>query len=332
MTGKLGSTPRFETDDGAAVSGSIAEIAFQRLGGVDQWVMIRGADDANPPLIHLHGGPGFSETALHRKFNAGLEQAFTVVYWDQRGAGKSYAKGIPQSSMTAKQFVSDLDDLVDAVRDRLGHDTVTLVGHSWGSAVGVLYAREFPDKVAAYVGSGQIGDAAAAEAASYSALIGEARRHAHGKAVRELLSIGAPPYDVDAALVERKWLTYFDGQSTVKAKWRQLRLALGGPESSLHDIRKQTRGFQSSIGTMWEEMSQLNLHHLAPSLEMPVFFFLGRQDRWVPPQTSVDYFDALDAPSKRLVWFEESGHQPFIDEATKFNHAMLQLVRPAVLG
>src|SRR4051794_16295081 len=87
----LGSTPGFETDSGAEVTGSIAEIAFWSLGGINQWVMIRGADRANPPLIHLHGGPGFSETALHRRFNADLEQCFTVVYWDQRGAGKSYS-------------------------------------------------------------------------------------------------------------------------------------------------------------------------------------------------------------------------------------------------
>jgi hypothetical protein len=97
------------------VPGSIAEIAYHRLGGVDQWVMIRGESVANPPLILLHGGPGFSETAFFRHFNGPLEQIFTVVYWDQRGAGKSFDRKISRSSMTVEQFISDLDQLVDAV-------------------------------------------------------------------------------------------------------------------------------------------------------------------------------------------------------------------------
>lgn len=121
----------------------------------------------NPPLILLHGGPGLGETALFRHFNAPLEKRFTLVYWDQRGAGKSYDRGIPRSSMTVDQFLNDLDELVDAVCKRVGATRVVLFGHSWGSVLGVLYAARFPEKVAAYVGSGQIGDWAAAESASY---------------------------------------------------------------------------------------------------------------------------------------------------------------------
>lgn len=103
-----GRTPSFRTTTGEIVPGSIAEIGYQRLGGIDQWVMIRGENLTNPPLIHLHGGPGFSETRLFRHFNAPLEESFTVVYWDQRGAGKSFARNIPRSSMTVEQFIADL--------------------------------------------------------------------------------------------------------------------------------------------------------------------------------------------------------------------------------
>jgi len=139
------------------VRGSIAEISYLRLGGLDQWVMIRGESATNPLLILLHGGPGSGETPLFRHFNAALEKSFTVVYWDQRGAGKSFDRGIPRSSMTVEQFIADLDELVDAVRTRVGQNKVAIFGHSWGSALGVLYAGRFPDKVATYVGSGQIG-------------------------------------------------------------------------------------------------------------------------------------------------------------------------------
>ena len=88
------------------------------------------------------------------------------------------------------------------------------------------------------------------------------------------------------------------------------------------------RGFRFSMDAMWPEVSRLNLIEHVPALQMPVFFFLGRNDHWVPPETSVAYFDALSAPSKKLVWFENSGHEPFVDEPDKFNAAMAELVRP----
>ena len=93
--------------------------------------MIRGESVANPPLILLHGGPGLSETRFFRRFNAPLEKSFTVVYWDQRGAGKSFHPGIPRSSMTVEQFILDLDELVEAVCKRLEKTKVVIFGHSW---------------------------------------------------------------------------------------------------------------------------------------------------------------------------------------------------------
>src|SRR5689334_6067672 len=103
----LGRTPAFRDPHGAPISGSIAEIQYLPIGGIDQWVMIRGESILNPALILLHGGPGLSETVLFRHFNAALEQRFTVVYWDQRGAGKSADPGIPRESMTVARFIAD---------------------------------------------------------------------------------------------------------------------------------------------------------------------------------------------------------------------------------
>src|SRR5205085_2797111 len=116
---RLGKTPPFLGPQGEPIPGSIAEINYFRFGGVDQWVMIRGESLANPPLILLHGGPGFTEMRLFRHFNAPLEKSFTVVNWGQRGAGKSFDRKIPRSSMTVEQFIADLDELVDMVCKRL---------------------------------------------------------------------------------------------------------------------------------------------------------------------------------------------------------------------
>jgi pimeloyl-ACP methyl ester carboxylesterase len=325
-----GKTPPFRAPDGEVLAGSIADVAYHRLGGLDQWVMIRGESSANPPLILLHGGPGWSETGFFRYFNAPLEQSFTAVYWDQRAAGKSSDRSIPRSSMTVDQFVSDLDELVDIVCERLGKTKVTIFGHSWGSALGVLYAARFPEKVAAYVGSGQIGDWAAAESASYEFALAEAQRRANRRAVRKLQAIGPPPYPAAAVFTERTWLARFEGSMRPRPLWKMARAVLGGQESSIFELPSTWRGFRFSMDAMWAEVSQLNLMDLAPALHMPVFFFLGRADHWVPPETSVVYFDGLAAPSKKLVWFEHSGHEPFAEEPDKFNAAMAQLVLPVL--
>jgi pimeloyl-ACP methyl ester carboxylesterase len=325
-----GKTPPFRGPGGEVVPGSIAEIAYRRLGGLDQWVMIRGESVANTPLILLHGGPGLSETALFRHFNAPLEKSFTVVYWDQRGAGKSFDRSIPPSSMTVEQFISDLDELVDAVCRRLGKAKVAVFGHSWGSALGVLYAARFPDKVAAYVGSGQIGDWAAGESASYAFALAEAQRRGKHGAVKRLRALGPPPHTVDSLWKQRTLLSGLEGRLRPRAIWKLGRAALAGDESSIFDLASTTRGFRFSLRAMWPEVSRLNLIELVPALQMPVFFFLGRNDHWVPPEVSGAYIDALRAPSKQLVWFEESGHEPFIDEPAKFNAALAELVRPVL--
>jgi pimeloyl-ACP methyl ester carboxylesterase len=325
---RLGKTPPFRGPGGEIVPGSIAEVRYLHLGGLDQWVMMRGESLTNPPLILLHGGPGMSETGFFRHCNAPLEKSFTVVNWDQRGTGKSFGGKIPRSSMTVEQFVTDLDELVEAVCHRVGRRKVTIFGHSWGSALGVLYAARSPEKVAAYVGSGQVGDWAAAEASSYAIALAEAERLNNRKAREKLRAIGPPPYDARSVFTERTWLTRFEGQMSPRALWRMGRLLLGGSESSILDLPNIVRGFRFSLDTMWAEVSTLNLMKRVPALQMPVFFFLGRNDHWVPPETSVAYFDVLAAPSKKLVWFEESGHEPFVDEAARFNAAMVELVRP----
>jgi pimeloyl-ACP methyl ester carboxylesterase len=307
----------------------ISEVQHLRLGGIDQWVMIRGESTRNPPLIMLHGGPGFSETDMFRYFNAALERDFTVVYWDQRGAGKSFDPSIPRSSMTVERFLADLDELVDAVCRRLHASKVTIFGHSWGSALGVLYTARFPHKVAAYVGSGQVGDSKLGEALSYEYALATAQRRGHRKAVEALRRMGPPPHGRKDLMSERTWVQRLDGQLGPRALWKMGRMILGMPDSILA-LPKALRGFRFTLDAMWDEVSALNLLELAPTLQVPAFFLLGRNDHWVPAAASMAYVDALTGPSKKVVWFERSGHEPFMDEPAAFNAAMRDLVRPVV--
>lgn len=326
----LGKTPPVRGPNGEILPRSIAEIGYRRLGGLDQWVMIRGENVANPLLVLLHGGPGFPEMRFFRCFNAPLERDFTVVYWEQRGTDKSFDHKIPKSSMTVERFIADLNELVDAMRKRFGKDKVAIYGHSWGSALGVLYAARFPDKVAAYVGAGQIGDWPASEVICYEFTLTEAERRRNRKALRELRAIGPPPHTARRVMVQRKWLTRFVGMVRGMSMWRLSRIIIGGPESSVLDLPNILRGTLFSTYAMWDEVSALNLVKAAPVLAMPVFFFIGRHDHVIAPETSVAYFDMLSAPSKKLVWFEESAHAPPFEEPPKFNAAMVELVRPVV--
>lgn len=326
----LEKTPPFLGPDGRPLPGSIAEAGDYPLGGVPQWVMIRGQSLDNPPLILLHGGPGFSETTFHRVYNADLERRFTVVYWDQRGAGNSYDPHLPKESMTVEQFLTDLDQLVDAVRLRLGKEQVVICGHSWGTVLGVLYTARYPQKVAAYVGAAQIGDWRAAEAASYRYALAAAERAHHRGALKKLRAMGPPPYSARSVMAERTWIQRLDGQLKLRELWKLFKLVLRQPEGSLFDLPRDLRGFRFSMDALWPEVSKINLLEAAPALQVPVYFFLGRKDHWVPPETSLAYYEALQAPSKRLLWFEDSGHELFADEPARFNAAMLDLVRPAL--
>jgi pimeloyl-ACP methyl ester carboxylesterase len=321
-------TAPFVGATGEVVPGSVAEAGYMRLGGLEQWVMIRGENVANPLLLVLHGGPGFSDTAFLRYHTPQLERSFTVVYWDQRGTGRSYQPTILRSSMTVAQFMADLDELVGVVLKRFAKDKVTILGHSWGSALGVLYAARFPEKVAVYVGVAQVGNWEAGEVASYARAVAEAERRGNRLVLRKLSTIGPPPHSVDDVFVERTCALRANGDLKPKTLWNMTRMLLGAPEASILDLRATIRAFRFSMDSMWPEVSRLNLTDAVPTLEVPVVIMLGCRDPWIPVDTSIAYFDVLRAPSKKLVWFEDSGHEPFVDEPSKFVAAMRDFVRP----
>lgn len=311
------------------LAGSIAETAYLRIGGIDQWLMIRGESVANPVLVLLHGGPGSPETSLFRYFNSSLEKSFTLVYWEQRGAGRSYSRDLQDKDMTIERFVADLDELVDAITQKLSKKRVVILGHSWGSALGTLYAARHPEKVCAYVGTGQIGDLQASELSSYAFVLEEAKRRNNRRALKQLDAIGKPPYTSKSVGVQRRWLMRFVGLMRGKSFWQVFRVLRSSPESSLVLLPNTIRGVLFSLRTLWPQVSRLNLEIAAPELKMPVFFFIGRHDHQVAAETSAAYFAKLIAPAKELVWFEESAHMPPFEEADKFNAKLVELVAPA---
>jgi pimeloyl-ACP methyl ester carboxylesterase len=145
----------------------LSTVESLRIGGADHWVFERSEDVANPIVLFLHGGPGTSQLTANRRRTGDLERYFTVVDWDQRGAGKSYAAISDAGAMNIEQFVADTRELTLHLLEEFGKERLVLVGHSWGSAVGALTIAQSPELYSCYVGIGQIANMAEGEALSY---------------------------------------------------------------------------------------------------------------------------------------------------------------------
>jgi pimeloyl-ACP methyl ester carboxylesterase len=324
-------TTPFVDSRGQRIPGSVATMTDELIGGIQQRLWFRGLDATKPAVILLHGGPGASEAALFRHFNADLEHAFLMVYWEQRGAGRSYRGSIPPESMTIEQFVRDLDDVVELVRDRFDKDRVVLLGHSWGSAIGLLYAVRHPGKVAGYVGVGQVVDMRQGERLSYEFARGEAYRRNDDDAIKALRRIGTPPHTVDEMLTARKWVDRFGGSfHTNLSTGRLIWAALQTDETNLIDLIKFGKGNRFSLEHLWDEFRAFDIDDRLSTFEMPIVFMLGRHDWQVPAVLAARYFQRIHAPDKRLVWFEQSAHNPPFEEPERFNRAVVEALSPLV--
>ncbi len=328
------STPAISDARGGAVPNSIAEEEWIEVNGLRQWTLTRGRDKDAPILLVLHGGPGAGEFAFFRAYNSNLEDAFIVVHWDQRGAGKSFdPDATPAETMNVPQFISDIDVVVDHLREKFGRDRITILGHSWGSLLGTMYVAAHPEKISGYIGTGQISDMANNEAYSYAFALSEAERRVNEEAIEELNSIGAPPYGVAETLVQRGWLTEFggglthDGRSQATLAWT----ALSVPEFNLLDLIALVRSALFSMDHMWDQIGHLNLDQTHLSFDVPVFFILGRYDHQTPSELAELYFDRLTAPDKKLFYFENSAHAPPWEEPERFFDVMANDIKPRLL-
>jgi proline iminopeptidase len=324
-------TAPFRDVRGHRIPGSVATMTDATIGGVKQRLWLRSVDARNPPVVLLHGGPGASESALFRHFNGDLENRFLMVYWEQRGTGRSYRSDIPDASMTIEQFVQDLDEVVELVRVRFGAKRVVLLGHSWGSALGLLYTSRYPEKVAAYVGVGQVVDMRTGERLSYDFARAGATRRQHRGALKALDRIGPPPHTVDEMLTSRKWVERFGGSfhanlSTGKLIWAALRT----DEANLIDLIKFGQGNRFSLRHLWPEFREFDVDESLTSFETPIIFLLGRNDWQVPSTLAASYFERIQAPYKRLIWFEQSAHNPPFEEPELFNRMLIDVLTPLV--
>ena len=314
---------------GHNVSQSIASLEKVNLGGQEQWILIRGMDTTKPIILFVHGGPGTANMSLLRKYTNELEKHFIVVTWDQRGAGKSYQAINPHSSMSIAQFVLDTGELTQLLCDRFHQKKIFLVGHSWGSLIGIFSIQKYPDLYHAYIGIGQIVNMQENEQISYDWTLAQATKAEDKQAIRTLTEIGNPPYTGDwqkKMMTQRRLLGKYGGElygSSEGAFPLIFSSLICATEYSLIDKVNFFKGIFASNHLLWQELLTINLKEKNLLFKVPIYFVLGKHDYEAPFVLAEQYFEIIKAPKKELIWFENSAHFADIEEHGKFNDLLI---------
>lgn len=308
-----------------------------RIGGIDQWISIRGHDRRNPVLLMIHGGPGFVSMPTSWYFQRGWEEYFTVVQWDQRGAGKTYVANDPAKlapTMTRERIVEDALELIAWLRRELGKERIFVVGHSWGSVIGLDVAQRRPEWLHAYIGFGQATNVRESERRGWQFVMERARAEGNAEAIRELQALApyaAPgqPLPLAALGVQRKWLGVFGGAvhgrtDGMAAEAAAITLA---PEYTDADVAKVWEANAFSEQHLLPAVVDLDLSTVE-ELACPLILFSGRHDHNVSSAVGAEWFARVRAPVKHLVWFERSAHEVMIEEPGKTLLSLVQYARP----
>jgi proline iminopeptidase len=315
-----------------AIKDSAALPRYIELGGFKQVVRIAGDDVANPILLLLHGGPGFTEMALFAEYNKDLEKEFIVVNWDQRGAGLSYAPNIPDSTMTLEQFINDAHELVTWLKTTYKKEKIYVLGHSWGSVLGVNLVQRYPEDFYAYVGVGQGVNMFDNERLSFKFTLDTAIADNNHEAIKELKAIEKryPPHGIvqlDDIKIQRKWLGYYGGAIYGQPNANKIFSRIKMEDNPLYDVQKAQAGNDYTFPILLDELMRVNLMESATTLKVPVYFITGRHDYNTPFELVEDYMEVLDAPYKEIIWFENSAHWIPFEEPEKFNDVLINIVR-----
>ncbi|MBS4196204.1 alpha/beta fold hydrolase [Lederbergia citri] len=325
---------KFSKEDFKISESGISSLESIMIGGVKQSILIQSENPKNPVLLFIHGGPSMPVPGVA---NRGLDYAlvtttkelikhFTVVFWDQRGTGKSYSKDIPKETMHLKQFISDGLEVTEYLRNRFKKEKIHLVAHSWGTVIGLPLASQHPDKYYTYTGFSQIPSWVENDKLSYKWLLKTAKENNDKKALRELTEVGAPPYleGFEQWAKIRKWqfkyksMFYDAGDKKSATFFSGLKIMLRSKDYSFIDIYNSlVRGFKLSYSEkMLEDINTFDFFKEVPLLQLPVLFIHGGKEKHVMPELIQRYYEQLDAPEgKQLLWSDKSSHAFHIDDA-----------------
>lgn len=313
----------------------VNEAITARIGGIDQALTIRGKDKANPILIVVHGGPGTPEMAMSWTYQRGWEDYFTVVQWDQRGTGKTYRLNDPadvEGTFTIDRMRHDLIEVIDFVRARLGQEKVVLLGHSWGTVIGLEASLARPDAVSVYIASGQMVNMRRNELVGYEGTLAAAKADGNAKAIADLEALapypGPGPMTIERIGAQRTWLIHYGGTAAYRDNmdswFRAIKLA---PEYTEDDRKSYDTGGLAALAALLPELTEVDFDGVTES-PVPVFMLLGRDDLNTPSSIAAAWMDRLSAPAKATYWFEHSAHLSYMEEPGATLITLVNCIRP----
>lgn len=311
-------------EDGKPLAGSLSEKIHVNINGVEQGMFIRSKDPTKPVLLYLHGGPAMPTYFLNQTYPTGLEEDFTVCWWEQRGAGLSFSAGIPPETMTVEQMISDTLAVTDYLRTRFGKEKIYLMGHSWGSFIGIQAAARAPQLYYAYIGVAQLTNQLKSENLAYEYMLKQSKETGNTELVQKLEAapptLTAPLPDAYMALRDEAMHTLGVGTT------HDMRSVISGvflavwqnPEYTLGEKVNIWRGKWSPASkALWNQMLATDISAGIPQLEIPVYFLHGQYDYTVAYPETKSYFEQLRAPRKGFYTFAHSAHSPIFEEAEK---------------
>ncbi|MCE5197064.1 MAG: alpha/beta hydrolase [Negativicutes bacterium] len=324
----------FLDKNNSMLEGSISEKVIVNIGGVEQGMFIKGKNTKNPVLLFLHGGPGMPEYFLAEKYPTGLEDHFTVCYWEQRGAGLSYNADISAQDLTAEQLVSDTIEATNYLRERFGQDKIYLMAHSWGSFLGIQAAAQAPQLYIAYIGVAQISQMAESEKLAYTYILEQYTAAGNNEMIKKLKNY--PVLESDIAV--RSFFVSLLRDRTMHelgiGTMHNMKSVITGIFIPVFQCRAYTlkekitvwraKAFLRNDTKLIDQLFSADLTAEVSQLKIPAYFISGKYDYTVNYDLSKVYLKHLQAPVKGFYTFEQSAHSPMFEEPEKFTQIMLE--------
>ncbi len=271
---------------------------FTTIGGIKQCINIKSADTTKPVLLYLHGGPGESVMTIADTFTTKLQQEFVVVQWDQRGSGKTAEVNASGASFSLTTMKTDTYEVTQYLLKRFKQKKLYLVGHSFGTILGFYMADKYPQLLNAYIAISPNINVMESEQLNLQKIKSKAEETHNEQAIKELSTLKMPYENWEQMFYSRKWMWIFDGK-------------LSKPED-IEELRVFEKEWSSKWQTIYNEIEQQNFFKTLPSINCPVYFFVGRTDFQTNFAVTEKYYNVVKAPKKKLYWFEKSGHNvPF---------------------
>lgn len=302
---------------------------FVLINGIDQFLFHLGTKIDNPVMLFLHGGPGSSESLFTEAFQHRWEDKYTVVHWDQRGAGKTLTKN-PDKLPTIELMLEDLLEVIRYLKKKYNKNKIILLGHSWGSVLGTLFIKSYPEEVAYYIGVGQVVCMVENEQIGYNKVKEVITQANDKKSMEKLESIGEYPGETiifDKVFLKKcKVVRKLQGkyQLDSESDFNSVKTILKSPIFKLSDILAFFN-IAKANKQVHRYLGEFNLRAESPDYKIPIYYILGGNDWQVPYIIAQDYFTKIEAPRKMITIIPDAGHLTMMDQPDLFYEALSEI-------